>query len=126
MVRTDVLCDTNSVERQEEWFSGSALDYRTEGSWIGCRCFQACYTERGELPSLCNSMLNESQDLSFQQGRRKHLKLEGGGTTLRGHFLLKKKGAFFKNEMGISLFIVVLEARAPSALPRFLRLLFPV
>ena len=38
-----------------------------------------------------------------KQGRRKYLKL--GGTTLRGHFFLKKKGAFFKNEKGTSLFI---------------------
>ena len=30
------------------------------------------------------------------QGRTKHLKL--GGTTLRGHFLVKKKRAFSKNK----------------------------
>ena len=39
-----------------------------------------------------------------------------GGTTFRGHFFLKQKGAFSENETGTSLFTVKSwEARAPSA-----------
>ena len=58
----------------------------------------------------CNSSISYQRN----QGRRKHLKL--GGTTLRGHFFLKRKGAFSKNEKGTSLFIAKSRgAHAPSA-----------
>ena len=54
-----------------------------------------------------------SSSVAFQ-GCREHLKL--GGTTLRGHFFLKKKGAFSKNETDTSLFIAKSwETRAPNA-----------
>ena len=53
----------------------------------------------------------------LSQGRNKHLKL-GGGATLRGHFFLKKKGAFSENKKGTSLFIAKSwGACAPSAPP---------
>ena len=46
----------------------------------------------------------------------------GGGTTLRGHFFLKKKGAFFKVKRALLCLLQNLGGvRAPSA-PRFLRL----
>ena len=56
---------------------------------------------------------------SFAQGRRKHLKL--GGTTLGGHFFLKKKKPFSKNEKGTSLFTAKSWGHVPPV-PRFLRL----
>ena len=53
----------------------------------------------------------------MRQGRRKHLKLGGGGSTLRGHFSLKKKEGFPRNERA---FLCLLQkifegAPAPSA-----------
>ena len=57
------------------------------------------------------------------QGRRKHLKLGGGGTTNRGYFFLKKNGAFSIDRKGTSLFIAKSwGARSPSSHPRSLRL----
>ena len=53
------------------------------------------------------------------QGRRKHLKC--GGTTLQGHFFLKKKGTFSKNKRTLICLLQNLGAHAPST-PQFLRL----
>ena len=63
--------------------------------------------ERPQIPEyqaivVANVLFNSGN----AQGRRKHLKLGGGGTTLREHFFLKKKGAFSKNKEGTSLFIL--------------------
>ena len=45
-----------------------------------------------------------------------------GSTTLRGHFFLKKKGKFLKNERGTSLFIAKSWGQMPPSALRFLRL----
>ena len=44
------------------------------------------------------------------------------GTTLRGQFFLKKKGALFKNKKGTSLFIAKSWGGTCPQCPRFLRL----
>ena len=55
--------------------------------------------------------------LSCDQGRRKYLKL-GGGTALRGHFFLKKKGAFIRLKSALLCLLQNLGgAHAPSAPP---------
>ena len=53
-----------------------------------------------------------------EQGRRKHLKLWGGGVrNFEGTFVLKEEGAFYKNKMGISLFIAESLGHVPPVSP---------
>ena len=46
----------------------------------------------------------------------------GGGTTLRGHFFLKKKGTFFKVKRALLCLLQNLGGARTSSAPRFLRL----
>ena len=51
------------------------------------------------------------------QGRRKQLKLGGGGTTLRGHFSLRKRGHFLKIKRAIIWLFQSLGGHVPPVPP---------